>query len=320
MGVQGIEITLVICSHNPRPEHFKRVLDAVRQQSLPIDMWELIVVDNRSDVPLAARWDSSWHPHGRHVTENELGLAAARRRAVNEASSNLLVFVDDDNILDLHYLRETIKIANNYPFLGIWGSAAIHPEFEIEPDPRLERLLPYLALRDVNTVHWSNYLPCHDATPWGAGLCVRSNVGRAYCDHYEKSSVRISGRRGNELLSGDDLEFSYVATTMGFGVGIFPELKLSHLIPKERVSLSYLLKIVEGTTVSNLLLAYKWDGREPVRMSRMLALLSLLKNALLLDGIDRQIYLARRRAAIAAETFISNSRSDETKPMSDRVD
>src|SRR5690348_3295184 len=110
MRGQVIELSVVICSHNPRPEYFSRVLNALRQQSLPKDFWELIVVDNSSAVPLPSCWDLSWHPRGRHVEENELGLSAARHRAMKDASSDLLVFVDDDNVLDPTYLSEAIEV------------------------------------------------------------------------------------------------------------------------------------------------------------------------------------------------------------------
>src|ERR1700742_1990618 len=99
MGSAPIEASLIICSHNPRSDYFKRVLSALEEQSLSKDCWELILVDNRSLAPLALDWDLSWHPHARHIVETELGLAAARRRGIREALSDLLIFVDDDNVL-----------------------------------------------------------------------------------------------------------------------------------------------------------------------------------------------------------------------------
>ena len=61
-------------------------------------------------------------------------------------------------------------------------------------------------------------------------------------------------------LGGDDREFSYVATDLGMGVGTFPELRVLHLIPKERMSEAYLVKLIQGNTISNILLEYKWLG------------------------------------------------------------
>jgi hypothetical protein len=47
-------ISVVIPTHNPREDYLVRVLDALRQQTLPCEQWELVVVDNGSKQPLAA--------------------------------------------------------------------------------------------------------------------------------------------------------------------------------------------------------------------------------------------------------------------------
>ena len=307
MDAKPIDVTLVICAHNPRPAYLERVLASVREQSLPKDCWELIVVDNLSTVPLASSWDLSWHPHGRHVMESELGLSAARRRAITEASSDLLVFVDDDNVLDPGYLARAVGIKHAWPQLGVWGAGAIIPEFEVQPTEYVKPLLHYLALREVEAPRWTNVFPCFEATPWGAGLCVRSSVAAAYRQHCEQSSIQITGRRGQMLQSGEDLEIDYLACKSGYGMGIFPELKLTHLIPKERLAEDYLLKIVEAAVLANLLIDYKLDGKLPRSPFSAVGSMTVLKNMLLHRGIDRRAYLANARAAIKARKIIATS-------------
>src|SRR6266702_777295 len=76
---QVIELSVIICTHNPRQEYLRRVLDALRNQSLSKDHWELLLVDNASEMCLSGECDLSWHPNGRHRLEGELGLASARR-------------------------------------------------------------------------------------------------------------------------------------------------------------------------------------------------------------------------------------------------
>ena len=302
------DASVIICAHNPRPDYLGRVLDSLRAQTLRANQWEFLLVDNASKSPLASAWDISWHPNGRHIVENELGLASARRRAMKEASSDLLVFVDDDNLLDPNYIARAVEIKRDWPLLGVWGSGAIIPEFEQLPAECVRPLVPYLALREVAAGLWGNVFPCIEATPWGAGLCVRSNVAAAYRDLCEASVIQITGRRGKILLSGEDVEICYLACKMGLGMGVFPELKLTHLIPKERVAPEYLLRIFEGTGISNLLLAYKWKGDLPWSPFSGRGLLSMLKNVLLRHGIDRRMYLANVCAAVKARRIISASR------------
>jgi glycosyltransferase involved in cell wall biosynthesis len=297
------DVSVVICAHNPRPDYLGRVLESVRAQTHPVAQWELLLVDNASSSPLASTWDISWHPNGRHLVEKELGLSLARQHAIRRASSDLILFVDDDNIVDPNFIAESVKIKCEWPVLGVWGSGAIIPEFEVLPIDRVKPLLPYLALREVASPQWANF-PGTSATPWGAGLCVRSNVAAAYLQLCAERSIQITGRRGRDLLSGEDVEICHVCCKTGLGIGIFPELRITHLIPKERVTEEYLIKIFEGTQISNLLLSYKWNGWFPWPPLTGLGVLSIFKNVITQRGIHRQIYLANVRAAEKARRII----------------
>ncbi len=103
-----------------------------------------MLIDNGSDEPLASRIDLSWHPEGRHIREEELGLTPARLRGIAEAKGDLLVFVDDDNVLRCDYLEVASRISATHPYLGAFGGS-IEAEFEVEPDPRFQSLLHELS-------------------------------------------------------------------------------------------------------------------------------------------------------------------------------
>ena len=47
------EISVIICSHNPRVDFLLRTLDSLRQQTLSLQNWELLLVDNASSQSLA---------------------------------------------------------------------------------------------------------------------------------------------------------------------------------------------------------------------------------------------------------------------------
>ena len=85
------------------------------------------------------------------------GLTPARLRAITEAEGEIIIFVDDENVLDPPYLSESMRIALQFPCLGAWGGQLL-PEFEIPPAPGLEDLLGGgLALRELQQARWSNY-------------------------------------------------------------------------------------------------------------------------------------------------------------------
>ena len=295
-------------------------MDALRRLTVPCENWELLIVDNGSEPALASGWDISWHPNAKHIRENELGLAAARRRGIAEATADLLVFVDDDNVLAEDYLSQALKIKKEWQKLGVWGSGTIVPEFEHQPADYLEPYLSYLALRDNKSAYWSNVLSCSVAIPSGAGMCVRASVAKEYCRLSEiennKKTIRLTGRKGKALVGHEDHEIAFVGCGLGFGMGVFPELRMMHLIPKERVSDEYILRLAEGNQISGGLLEYKWLGKTPPSPFSTKGLLSMVKNVILSSGFHRRHYLAQVRGRIKARRSLAQSDKRAVRPPS----
>jgi len=269
-----MKISVVICTHNPREDYLLRTLEALKQQTLPKDQWEVLLIDNASDEVLASRWDLSWHQHGRHILETELGLTPARMRGIKEAIGELILFVDDDNVLARDYLERSLEIATQMPMLGCFGAGVIEPEFEQQPSADL---LPYtymLALRNEDEVHWSNVRDdIH--FPWGAGLVVRADIARRYSEKVSCSELSKNlDRKGSELNSCGDDEFSWVACDQGYGRGVYPSLRILHLIDSKRVTKDYLLRIAAGHTYSKAVLHWVNQGVVPKR-SRPCSLMNI---------------------------------------------
>ena len=117
-----LSVSVILCTHNPRPDYISRVLAALRGQTLPAEQWEFLVLDNASKRPLSETVDISWHPRGRHIREDELGLTAARLRGIQESGGELLVFVDDDNVLAPDFLVQCAAISAQCPYVGVFGA------------------------------------------------------------------------------------------------------------------------------------------------------------------------------------------------------
>lgn len=276
-----VQASIVIPAHNPRPDYFQRVLAALRKQSLHYSQWQLLLVDNLSEPALAPRWDISWHPNARHIRENMLGATAARCRGMAEARGSLIIFVDADNVLADNYLSEALRIGRDWPQLGTWGSGTIIPEYEQPPPAHLAPYLCRLALRNNEKAYWSNVLSCAEATPVGAGMCVRGNVAKVYRRLQNGDGIKLSDRKGNGLMGHGDYEIAFAGCSLRLGMGVFTELKMTHLIPKERVSDEYHFRLAEGNEVSGALLSYKWMGTQPPNPFTPRAILSMVKNGIL---------------------------------------
>jgi glycosyltransferase involved in cell wall biosynthesis len=247
-------ISVVLCAHNPRPHHFQATLDALRAQNLPRTEWELILIDNASAEPLAARYDLSWHPQGRMVVETTLGLAHARRRAYHESRGQLIVHSDDDNILAPDYLRAAREIYTKHPHLGTFGGQWF-PRFDREPRTALER--SFGGERRLERDVWSNLFDDNRTMPFGAGMCLRREIIDAYLAEVARDPRRlILGRTGNRFITGEDIDLSYVAIRQGYGTGLFVTLSLVHLIPPERMTEAHMIRYGAGNAYSMVILQY----------------------------------------------------------------
>lgn len=262
------KLSVILCTHNPRGDYLERTLASLRAQSLPNEGWELLVIDNASSQPLEDTLKLEWHPAARCVREDEAGLTPARLRGIKEARGELLIFVDDDNVLEADYFVEALAIHERYPALGVFGAGILKPEFEAEPSRAVTALLPLLALRAVANPKWGND-PLHSAIlPWGAGLCVRRSVASYYSTLVERLQVSaVLDRREQKLFSGGDDLFSWAAAECGLGFGIFPELCITHLISAGRLQEKYLLKLVHDHSYSHGVLRYLLLGELPKAMS-----------------------------------------------------
>jgi len=265
------DISVVICTHNPRPDFLRRVLDALKEQKLPNEQWELLLIDNASKEPLTKTFDLTWHPLARHIREDELGLTAARLRGIKESNGQLLVFVDDDNQLQADYLSECLELAKNFPFIGAMGGQVI-PEYEAPPAEDIKPFLHYLLIRKFDEVKWSNLLNFHATSPCGAGMCIRREVVDEYSRLVTADPRRKElDRKGESIFAGGDSDMALCSRRVGLGTGIFPSLRLVHLIPQKRLTQSFFLKAAFGGGYSFTLLDYLYGLRNQPRRDGVLS-------------------------------------------------
>jgi glycosyltransferase involved in cell wall biosynthesis len=197
-------------------------------------------------------------PSARVVREDKLGLTHARVRGFQEAKGEIMVMVDDDNVLKPDYLERAIKILKKNPQLGAIGGKAL-PEFEIEPPEWLKGRSSGLGLRDLGDskiVYPDERRPLveggrgqagrkikvtefPECAPIGAGMVIRREAALEYVEALKRRDTVVTDRKGKSLASGGDNDICLTALEHGWGVGYFPELELTHLIPKERMTLEY---------------------------------------------------------------------------------
>lgn len=251
-------ISVIIPTHNPNQFRLEKTLHGLREQSLPLDFWELVVVDNATlNLQQVCSFDFSWHPHKKIIREERLGLTWARIAGVQASRGDYLVFVDDDNVLHPNYLENTIEIFQQYSQLGAIGGKSI-PEFEVEPEPWVANFFKCLALRDLgeevlvsSLVGASETKQYPEFAPIGAGMALRRQAVETYVNRITANSTSVVlDRTGKSLSSGGDNDIVLTILNAGWEMGYFPQLELKHLIPAGRLTKDYLARVNRASSHS----------------------------------------------------------------------
>jgi glycosyltransferase involved in cell wall biosynthesis len=292
---QRIAVSVVIPAHNPDPSRLRRVLLGLKGQTFEAQQFEAIVVNNASvRFPDAAFFSGCAPEIFSTVEEPRLGLTAARLAGFAASRGALVVLVDDDNVLAPDYLAAAEQIGRANPFLGSWsGNVELVFEPGVVPPPPLWR--SYLSERSCSKAVWSNDPTHNESTPWGAGMCVRRELADAYRAHCAQDPARLRlDLSGQQLTYGGDTDIAYFGCGLGFGKGVFPQLKLQHLIPQERCKRPYLLRVIEGHAYSEWLHHWVLQGAVPLEAASWA---SRLKRFLRLALADSNVRAAARACA-----------------------
>jgi len=250
-----MELSVIISTHNPHRERLRRTLSGLRAQTLPVDRWETILVNNAStEFPTTGFLADCSPANFSMVSEPRLGLTSARRHGFNVARGTLAVLVDDDNVLAPDYLEQVLAVFARQPRVGVAGGKSV-PEFEREPADWQREFLPLLALRDLGPRELISHglRPAGGArneypafAPIGAGMALRRAAWTAWLDAPVAGGAALSDRRGRELTSSGDNDLVLCAMRAGWEAGYFPELSLTHLIPATRLDADYLARLNRG--------------------------------------------------------------------------
>jgi glycosyltransferase involved in cell wall biosynthesis len=265
-----MQLSVIIPTYNPATIRLEQTLAGLKSQSLPVDRWELIIIDNNSSNNFWQQLNLNWHPAAQIVRESKQGLTYARLMGFNESTGNIIVMVDDDNILNADYLEKVLNIFRQNSQMGAIGGKSI-PLFESTPPEWLDGFYGSLALRDLGDesllATWNNEYPA--CAPIGAGMAIQREALTSYIEKIKSGKSKISDRTGNSLSSGGDNDMVIGTLKSGWQVGYFPELTLQHIIPAQRMQADYLARLLNSTNKSwvQLLQSHDINPWQPITKS-----------------------------------------------------
>lgn len=240
-------VSVIMCCYNSEAR-LQETLTHLARQNVPQDIfWEILVVDNASTDYTGSLAQEIWRqlmPASsilRIIQELRPGQQFARIRGAQEARYEILVFCDDDNWLDPHYISQSEKTMWQNVRIAAAGGQNL-PETNAENYPvwfesyRDKYALGIPASRSGYATQRGFVL--------GAGMVTRRSL---FLEMYqEKYPSLLKGRKGESLSTGDDFEYCKRLLLRGWQLYYEENLKLTHFIPKERLTIEYRDNLMKG--------------------------------------------------------------------------
>lgn len=299
-----MDVSVIICTRNPRRDYFERVIDSLKRQTLPRDRWELLIIDNGSAQKVSEYCDLSWHVNSTIECEPTPGKTAALLRAASLMAGDHLLVVDDDNLLNENYLEEVLRVSLSYPWVGAWAGS-YRPEYESEPPEQFRPWLGGLVIDEIQRPVWTNLVRGVEASPPGAGMAVRRFVVQKWADLARNDNLRMNlGHVGSNIGAGEDADMALCSLYFGLGTGRFPSMKLTHLIPAKKLTIKYLQSIYFSQAYAAAIVPSLFESpslipQKPYGANLRIAILGLILLLTRKSKVERAIRMAKLTGRIA---------------------
>jgi glycosyltransferase involved in cell wall biosynthesis len=248
-----VDYSIIICTYNPDKLVFERCLNAVQKLKLDDLQVEVILVDNNSNIALSEQdYIKAFlkNANSNLIAVKEQGLSFARRGGIIASKGKQLIFFDDDNEPNEDYLRALRDLNIKYPHVGAWGPGTVNVDFISGIDPKLlNEAKQAFQDRHEKQVVYSNQPSWQVCYPFGTGLSLRRDYCLGYLNEVDAGRFTLSGRKENELTSGEDTQMIFFAISKGAAAGVAPSLSVKHIVPQKRTTAEYLKRLTYGTSV-----------------------------------------------------------------------
>jgi glycosyltransferase involved in cell wall biosynthesis len=228
-------ISIILCTYN-RCESLRITLNSLAQVTPPGDTaWELIVVDNNStdqtqEVVTLFRQSSGLTV--RYVFEGRPGLSYARNAGIENAGGDIIIFTDDDVLLENNWLVRVKAAFDQNSCAAIGGR--VRPLWPGKKPAWFQEDGPYATPKAIVSFDLGDSV-CVPAIPCcGANMAFRRDV---FARH---GLFRTDlGRMKNLLLGGEDVEYFCRLKDAGEPILYIPDAIVFHPVPKERMRKEY---------------------------------------------------------------------------------
>lgn len=228
-------LTVIICTYN-RAKYIGPLLENIAANDMSKAEYEILLVDNNCTDNTREICDTfaSNHPDVNfcYVVETEQGLSAARNKGIKEAKGDIIVYIDDDALVDTWYLRTIVEYMSVHPEIDAVGGPIV-PLYETEEPQWMtcytkELLCGYLYFGDKERTFPG------DRYPGGGNAAYRANV-------FEKVGLFNTdlGRKGDSLMGAEEKDIFDKMSSQRMRFMYLPKMILHHIIPQKKLEKDY---------------------------------------------------------------------------------
>lgn len=258
-----MKISAIVCTYN-RELFICETIDSLLVSLTGVKDFEIVIIDNNSSdhtPELLLKYRD--HSYIKCVKEEAQGLSHARNRGITEATGDILVFLDDDIEIKPDYFV-TLEKTFSDPDISIAGGKVLPFNVDI-PLWLPERYYYLVSIFDMgDRIKTTRYI-------MGGNCAIRKEL----VDKVGFYNVEL-GRKGNNLMAGEENEYMDRITSLGYKIYYVPGLTIYHKI-NDKLNTEYVFNYAYQNGKSNAIQYRKTRG--------LMHFLKMIKQSLLLIRI-----------------------------------
>jgi glycosyltransferase involved in cell wall biosynthesis len=236
-----MRIAVIICTWN-RAALLDDTLTQLGRVEVPLGVaWDILVVNNNcTDATDEVIARHARRLPIRRLCEPRPGKSFAANHAVGQTQADLLVWTDDDVLVDPHWLSAYAAAAQDWPQATFFGGS-VEPLFSVRPPAWIGRSMRLLAAPyAVRSYDGSVRLLAAHEIPFGVNMAMRRQVFDREAFDTRLGPCQKTEIRGEESNLIHRLRMS---GHQGVWVGT---ARVKHYIPPQRLTRRYLWSYYEG--------------------------------------------------------------------------
>ena len=244
-------ISVAICTYD-RYTLLPACLARLVRQSLAVDAFEVLVIDNSPDAARSARealaFRSLPNLHWQHLTQP--GLSHARNAALAAARAPIIAYIDDDALAEPEWLEAILQgFATLGPKVAAIGGRVLPAFVQPPPDWLSQDLVKFLSVLDLGA---SSRLLADNEYVVGANVAYRCAAVAAV-----GGFNTALGRRGfaANLMSNEETELATRLKQAGGLIGYVGGAQVAHRIETQRLRQSWFRQRAAWQAVSDFVVA-----------------------------------------------------------------